>query len=515
MTNNISTPVSGKPAIDALLVGRQWGTNVGQSTSLTYSIPQGTAYWVNNYLGSEPDTWGALSQSESDAFRLALNTWSEVANIQFTEVADSQSYGEIRVAFSQAVTNDPNSAGWAYVPGWDIESGDIWLDNQSGGSYLPTSFGFTTFLHEIGHAIGLAHPFDANEINGATLTGEEDSSKYTLMSYNDHEGAGYTFIDIGNNDYSWYPVQALGPLLYDIQAIQYLYGKNTATRSGDDTYTFSNSTGEIKAIWDGGGNDTFDLSNQTLAMNINLNAGEFSSLGVKATWDNGIVLSNATDNIAIAYDVIIENAIGGQGNDNLIGNIYDNQLTGGQGDDSLAGGAGTDTAIYQGLFSEYQIQSQASNKLTITASSDEGTDTLTDIEWLQFQDQSINTNTFTNPIPTSVDEVVTAPNEGNENSFNYFLLSIETALLINASVNYKTIDGTANAGEDYLFTSGIATIEAGKTSTAIAIEIMADTLPENDESFYLEISNPIGALFPTGQNTIKVMHTIIDDDVFT
>jgi len=37
MTNNISTPVSGKPAIDALLVGRQWGTNVGQSTSLTYS----------------------------------------------------------------------------------------------------------------------------------------------------------------------------------------------------------------------------------------------------------------------------------------------------------------------------------------------------------------------------------------------------------------------------------------------------------------------------------------------
>ena len=158
MTNNISTPVSGKPAIDALLVGRQWGTNVGQSTSLTYSIPQGTAYWINNYFGSEPDTWGALSNSESDAFRLALNTWSDVANIQFTEVADSQSYGEIRVAFSQAVTNDPNSAGWAYVPGWDIESGDIWLDNQSGGSYLPTSFGFTTFLHEIGHAIGLAHP---------------------------------------------------------------------------------------------------------------------------------------------------------------------------------------------------------------------------------------------------------------------------------------------------------------------------------------------------------------------
>ncbi len=516
MANNIKTPVSYNNTIDALLVGRQWGIKLGASTALTYSIPEGTAYWVNNYLGGESSSWSALNASQRASFRNALAAWSEVANIQFIEVADTQTYGDIRVAFSQKVTDTPGVAGWAYVPGSEAEAGDIWLDVNFGGTYLPGSFGYKTFLHEIGHAIGLAHPFDANKDNGAVLAGAENTTQYTVMAEKAYAGVGDTFVRNNHGGYSWYSVQATSPMLYDIQAIQYLYGKNMATHAGDDVYTFSAAKAEFKAIWDAGGNDTFDLSNQTMALKVDLNAGKFSSIGIKETWDSnrGIVVSAATDNIAIAFDVVIENVIGGKGNDQLTGNAADNQLKGGQGNDTLIGGAGNDTAIYQGLLSQYSVQAQSSGELIVTSAGNEGVDSLMGIERLQFQDQTVLTSLFTTPVPTTPAEVIQKPVEGNQNHINYFLLSIDAPLSINASVEYRTLDGTATAGADFIAVSGIATIEAGKTSTAIAIEIMADTISESDETFFLEISNPIGADFPAGQNILTAMHTIIDDDIF-
>ena len=59
------------------------------------------------------------------------------------------------------------------------------------------------------------------------------------------------------------------PLLHDISAMQYLYGANTTTRTGDDVYGFNSNTGIdyytatdsndklIFSVWDSGGNDTF------------------------------------------------------------------------------------------------------------------------------------------------------------------------------------------------------------------------------------------------------------------
>jgi hypothetical protein len=50
-----------------------------------------------------------------------------------------------------------------------------------------------------------------------------------------------------------------------------------------------------------------------------------------------------TYNIAIAYGVWIENAVGGGGNDSLTGNDVDNLLVGGGGADLMFGNAGRDT----------------------------------------------------------------------------------------------------------------------------------------------------------------------------
>lgn len=440
-----STPLSFDPRINALLVGQHWGLSLGETISLSYSIPQGSAYWVKDYAGNEPSNWSALNNSQVASFRQALNAWAEVANIDFIEVTDGQTYGDIRVAFSQRVSDDPNAAGWAYVPGEPEESGDIWLDRFAGGTYQPGSFGYTTLLHELGHALGLGHPFETKEGNNSVLTGAEDSAQYTVMSFEDFAGVGDTFTSTGGGAYSFHPVQIIEPMLYDILAIQYLYGPNMNTRTGNDSYSFSNSSAELRTIWDAGGEDTFDLSNQNVHLQVNLNAGQFSSIGIKETWQSGrgIVVSAATDNIAIAYDVVIENVIGGTGDDILIGNQYANQLGGGPGSDSLIGGQGLDTAIFAEDLSNYQISAPDSTHLVISNPHTGESDILSEIEWLQFKDQTIATSVFNGNIPQNPDEVILNPAEGNENHINYFLLSIPEALSIDASVDYQTYDGTA------------------------------------------------------------------------
>ena len=512
--DNTSTPLSADSRTNALLIGQHWGVTLGSPVTLTYSIPQGTTYWVDDYAGNEPSNWSALNNSETNAFQLALSTWSDVANIDYIEVADEQTYGDIRVAFSQLVTDDPNTAGWAYIPGTPEESGDIWLDRLSGGTYQPGSFGYTTFLHEIGHSLGLAHPFQTKDGNNSLLSGVENTSQYSVMSNEDFQGVGDTFTSTGGNSYTWHPVQPTTPMLYDILAIQYLYGANTNTRIGDDIYQFSNNSAELKTIWDAGGTDTFDLSNQSKDLRIDLNAGAFSSIGIKETWasNQGIVVSAATNNIAIAYNVIIENVIGGTGHDALTGNQYGNELTGGSGNNTIFGGAGIDTAIYSKDFSDYHVEDIGLGQVSIRTINTGESDSLSGIEWLQFKDQTIPTAVFSGNVPQHPDDVVLNPQEGNENHINYFLLSIPDTLTIDASVNYQTLDGSAKAGFDFKATSGTAVISAGSTSTVIGVEIITDSIQEEEETFYLEISNPVGANFPGTEIILTAMRTIIDDD---
>lgn len=151
----------------------------------------------------------------------------------------------------------------------------------------PGSRGFTTLIHEIGHALGLKHPHGGS----VTLPNYQDSDQYTVMSYNKHPDMRF--------------VEPRTPQLFDIAAIQHLYGTNTNTRSGNNTYSWGTNANFIETIWDGGGNDTISAANQTRDAVINLNAGRFSSIGAYH-------FSGATNNVAIAYGVTIENAIGGQ-----------------------------------------------------------------------------------------------------------------------------------------------------------------------------------------------------------
>ncbi|MDB9523322.1 calcium-binding protein, partial [Dolichospermum circinale CS-1225] len=102
---------------------------------------------------------------------------------------------------------------------------------------------------------------------------------------------------------------------------------------GDDTYIFTiNGIGLGRdTITDGSGVDTISFAGTSA--NIRLNLGTSFGQTVDANTNTKVVL-NALD--------AIENAIGGDGNDRLIGNSLDNTLEGGLGNDILNGSTGND-----------------------------------------------------------------------------------------------------------------------------------------------------------------------------
>jgi serralysin len=317
--------------IDALLKGSKWGGPVGTGVDLTYGFPQtGSEFSTSNFGGYGPPGGGGepwdpdyagFNATQRAYFGQAINTWAEVANISVTQVADNANVvGDIRAAFT-GVVQDVGAAAFAYYPNPSSIGGDNWYNPflSQFNNPIPGEFGYYAFIHELGHALGLTHNFSGGM---DTFGGVEDTHQYSVMSYTNYGGVNK------------YPTT---PMLYDLLAIQYLYGANYSTRAGNTNYTFSSTSENFKTIWDGGGIDTLDASNQSLPVNISLVAGTFSSIGPKA------FSAAAQDNIAIAFGVTIENANGGSGDDTIVGNDGVNLLQGFDGNDRIDGFAGADT----------------------------------------------------------------------------------------------------------------------------------------------------------------------------
>jgi Ca2+-binding RTX toxin-like protein len=217
--------------------------------------------------------------------------------------------------------------------------------------------------HEIGHALGLVHPFiTTNGIDDATgssnpedaITGIWDapgtnylnSWSYTVMTYRGYhwgeDNAFTTAIDpnlvlpaIGTGSYT----------PFDIATLQYLYGKNTTTGAGNDTYSFNDNNEQsdgLRTIWDTAGIDTIDYTGPS-RVRINLNDATLQrEIGGGGFLSTSETLSTG---FHIANGVVIENAIGGPQADSIVGNEAANTLTGLGGDDAMSGGPGNDVLV--------------------------------------------------------------------------------------------------------------------------------------------------------------------------
>jgi Ca2+-binding RTX toxin-like protein len=340
----------------------RWGDDddLFQPVSLTYGY-RPPEQLLPTYLDSSSDLSQRqeFTREQKAASVIALSVWSDVANITFTEAPPGSGPFPDNPNIYMMTYSDPDdgAAGFARLPN-STSGGDVWIDRAGADNlnFDPGSKTFRTLVHEIGHGLGLQHPGNYNAEPGVEIEYNkdavylEDTKQFSIMSYFDsNEAPGFNH---GN-------AQAVTPLLHDIAAIQRLYGAKLTTRLGDDTYGFNSTLGatspfsiangtqqRVWAIWDNGGIDTLDMSGYGANQKIYLEAAGIDQQSNQVRFSS---TGGLTNNMVIAPTIVIENAVGGSGNDEIFGNAADNVLNGKGGADVLSGGAGRDTYYVDSL----------------------------------------------------------------------------------------------------------------------------------------------------------------------
>ena len=293
-----------------------------------------------------------FTDAQREWTRYLFNHIETFANVNFVEVVDSPLVvdpvsgnrgGTIRLAnYYRALdpdfggldpSDDSITCNQVFGPQIAPEGGDVWINADIGSPAIspcfpldflfsedlgPGSFEYETMLNSINTAIGQGTPFDV--VGGGDqnpiLPDETAIDQFTVQGL---------FTD---------PAALTGYQLYDVNYFQEVYRPNNNHNTGDDVYSvdsnLNNGADSRETIWDAAGNDTLSGAGSAGSVTVDLRPGFFSSIG------------NLANNISIAFTAQIENAIGGDGNDTLIGNELNNEIIGGNGADTLRGNGGND-----------------------------------------------------------------------------------------------------------------------------------------------------------------------------
>lgn len=442
-TGGSAVASSGDREVDALLMGAKWDTDIANSETLSYSFYDGVVSYdsatydangSSEYQGAQ-----SINPTEQDKLALAFETWSAASALELEEVEETgTTVGEIRVAYTDVSYMGGGTVGgtqaFAYGPGNSSLNGDIWIGDPSVRTYNtltdPGGLGFGTIVHEIGHSLGLKHPFEGS---GSIAGAADDNKRHSIMSYNQSEVYDRNMYITGVDTSAGFiatteRLSPESPMLYDVETLEYLYGVSTDTNLGNSTYTFTDGELFIKTIVDSGGIDTIDASSQTTSSTIDLTPGTLSSIGQRtvsekltematdfgvtaaqieswlllndANLDGSSIYGDGTnntvdangalylgqENLGIASSTTIENAIGGAADDTITGNDQNNAIKGNGGNDTIDGGAGIDTAVYEGNYADYSISDNGDGTYAVTHTASGTTDTIERIEALEFDD---------------------------------------------------------------------------------------------------------------------------------
>ena len=361
------------------------GSNDGVNAASTDADPTTFAnyltqgFWQD--VGGQERSWSqnnitfslnGFSSDNANGIRQAFDMWSDVADINFTEIS-----GDADIDVNKG--NDGRAYARTWTSGTSIARSDIYIDTSTyswGDLQTHGGYGFMSALHEIGHSLGLGHTGNYNGTasyrNDAQWT--NDTHQTTVMSY---FSAGNVGSDHRNDSGQWQ--YSASPMLFDIVAIQSIYGADYTTRSGNTVYGFNSNAGHDQydysitavpfAIWDSGGIDTIDVSGYSTNQIIYLTEGDFSSTG------------DMTNNLVIAYGAQIENAISGSGDDTFYANDVNNNIDGGLGNDVIE---------YFYNITDFAFNFISNSVVALTHIAHNFTDTLSNIENFIFSDASLS-----------------------------------------------------------------------------------------------------------------------------
>jgi hypothetical protein len=318
------------------------GRSVWKSTTLYYILTTSFGEWTDN---------------EKNLIEHAMQQYANVSKLIFIETTN---WNLADIEWKRLNVNpiDDTIVGAAYSPSLygsliEIYAG-AYQSNKRGSSYpkggAVGSWDYATFLHELGHALGLMHPHDSSE--GSTTMpnvvmndwGEYISNNkanafpFTIMTYND---IGSRFTPEFTYEYGY--LSSLG--IVDIAAIQAIYGINADYNSGNDIYKLISlnksaydpvakgvGTGWVN-ISDTGGIDTITASDSTTDALIDLRPSDVNNSDGEYLYVSRV--ENIYGGFTISENVNIENAIGGDNDDIIFENSKNNEIDGGEGNDTV------------------------------------------------------------------------------------------------------------------------------------------------------------------------------------
>ncbi len=374
-----------------LLDSIDWGTQVTPTGNVI------NVYFAANGETFDGETSKGWSNYEKQQAMEAFGVFENVIDITFNVVTN-----QADADFKLVTTKNVGWLGYFNPPGTLNEGVGVFNKDGAGwnnnGGLEQGGYGFITLIHEFGHAMGLAHPHDTGgsspKMHGVTSAFNDYGSfglnqgVFTTMTYNDGWATGPDGTT-SSNKFGWQ-----GSLMaLDIALLQQKYGANTSFMAGDNTYKLpkKNKDGTFySALWDTGGTDTISNMGSSRDAVIDLRAATLNyerGGGGYVSYADGIY-----GGFTIANGVVIENAIGGSGDDRLTGNGQDNvlrgkkgndklvgkkgddklvgsggsdKLVGGSGDDKLVGSGGRDKFVFKNNFDQDRIQDFQNNKDTI------------------------------------------------------------------------------------------------------------------------------------------------------